>query len=348
MNNKKIADFNSLIKNLLSGLAGRQKEVVEKRYGLIKGASLTLAEIGNAFGITRERVRQIENLALSEIRQKSESNPEYKNCVQNLTQHLKSFGGVRKEEELVSDLVSAGGSADLLRSQLHFLFDVSQSAAYHHATPDYHAHWYLDEDTKKQAATFVNALYNGLKNKKEEILTHKKFDVLFAEAVRGHGLADRAALNYASISKKFTANVYGDFGLSEWSEVNPQTSRDWAYLVLKKNSKPLHFTAIAEAINQVRNRKQTHPQTVHNELIKDSRFVLVGRGTYGLREFGILPGTAREVIAHFLKNQGAMNAKDVVAAVLKERQFKENTLLLNLQNRKHFKRLPDGRYTTLA
>jgi len=87
---------------------------------------------------------------------------------------------------------------------------------------------------------------------------------------------------------------------------------------------------------------------VHNELIKDDRFVLVGRGTYGLREFGILPGTAREVITHFLQNQYALASRDLVKLVLQQRQFKENTLLLNLQNRKYFKRLPDGKYTILA
>ncbi len=73
--------------------------------------------------------------------------------------------------------------------------------------------------------------------------------------------------------------------------------------------------------------------------------MLVGRGTYGLREFGILPGTAREVIGHFLKKHGPMKSNEVVQMVLQERTFKENTLLLNLQNRKHFQRMDDGRYT---
>ena len=351
MSPKKLSDFASLIKGLLTGLAGRQKEVLEKRYGLNKGDSLTLAEIGDSFGITRERVRQIENLALAEVRAKAEANSEYKNTVQALSQNLKNFGGVRREDQMVEDAVSLLASVspkDVLRNQLHFLFDVSKAAGFHRATNDSHSFWHLNEDARQNAFGFVKVLHDTLKDRKEEVLVHKKFNELFAQAVKTHGAQDKAALNYASVSKKFTKNVFGDFGLADWAEVNPQTSRDWAYLVLKKENKPLHFTEIAEKINQTRAKKQAHPQTVHNELIKDDRFVLVGRGTYGLREFGILPGTAREVITHFLQNHGALASRDLVKLVLQQRQFKENTLLLNLQNRKYFKRLPDGKYTILA
>ena len=142
-------------------------------------------------------------------------------------------------------------------------------------------------------------------------------------------------------------NQYGETGLSSWSEINPKTARDWAYLVLKKGQKPLHFTEITEHINAVRAHrlnKKTNYQTVHNELIKDERFVLVGRGVYGLEEFGIMAGTAREVMGNILNDHGPLKPKALIQLVLERRMFKENTLLLNLQNRKHFKRLDDGRY----
>ena len=83
---------------------------------------------------------------------------------------------------------------------------------------------------------------------------------------------------------------------------------------------------------------------MHNELIKDERFVLVGRGMYGLSEQGYEPGTAREVIAKVLKKQGPLAAADVVTHVNKQRFFKPNTILINLQNKASFERLPDGKY----
>jgi hypothetical protein len=116
-------------------------------------------------------------------------------------------------------------------------------------------------------------------------------------------------------------------------------------LVLKKTGEPLHFEDIAKKINDVKFDAQVAlAPTVHNELIKDERFVLVGRGMYGLKEHGYEPGTAREVIAKVLKSSGPMKATEVVSKVNAQRFFKENTILINLQNKSTFERMSDGRY----
>jgi hypothetical protein len=153
------------------------------------------------------------------------------------------------------------------------------------------------------------------------------------------------AENYLSVSKQIHKNPYGDMGLREWAEISPATVRDKIYLVLKKKAEPLHFEDIAKHINKVGfDSEEALAPTVHNELIKDNRFVLVGRGLYGLKEHGYEPGTAREVIAKVLKSKGALQATDVVSHVNKQRFFKSNTILINLQNKNFFERLPDGRY----
>ena len=124
--------------------------------------------------------------------------------------------------------------------------------------------------------------------------------------------------------------------------------RDKAYLILKKEKKPLHFLDIAKNINKVSfDGKIAHPPTVHNELIRDKRFVLVGRGIYGLREHGFMPGTARDTIARLLASRGPMEKDKIVNMVLSERFLKPNTIFLNLQNRKYFKKLNDGRYAVV-
>jgi predicted Zn-ribbon and HTH transcriptional regulator len=133
--------------------------------------------------------------------------------------------------------------------------------------------------------------------------------------------------------------------LCEWPEISPKTVRDKIYLLLKKKQEPLHFESIAKHINDVGfdGQKALAP-TVHNELIKDDRFVLVGRGMYGLKEHGYEPGIAREVIAKVLLEKGPLTAKDVVMHVTKQRFFKPNTIVINLQNKELFEHLPDGRY----
>lgn len=323
----------NLIKSALAGLASRQKEVLEGRYGLNSGEILTLAELGSQYGLTRERVRQIEAIALKAARENVKGG-DFDNFIKAVSGNLKNAGGVKREDFLIDEL---GGSSQ--GNRLKFLLEICGKFNYSKDGKDTYPFWHLSDESNKKAASFVNYL---VKNASRD-----NFYAGFFSAAKNLGISEAVARSYASISKKVSINVYNDIGLSEWPEINPKTARDWAYLVLKKEKRPLHFTEIAKAVTELRN-KQAHAPTVHNELIKDTNFVLVGKGTYTLKEFGVIPGTAREIISHFLKKHGPLKANDVMKMVLKERLFKENTILINLQNRKNFKRLDDGRYTTLV
>jgi thioredoxin reductase len=109
----------------------------------------------------------------------------------------------------------------------------------------------------------------------------------------------------------------------------------------------MHFKEVATSISKTFNKK-VHPATCHNELIKDSRFVLVGRGMYALSEWGYKAGTARDVITEILKREGPLSKEDVVEKVNKERYFKKNTILVNLVNTKYFKSDKNGLYSAIA
>lgn len=328
-----VSKLNNLIKLCFAGLSPRQKEILEGRYGLTGSDSLTLAELGSRYNLTRERVRQIEAIALKAAKVKAESG-EFSNFAKVVSVNLKSTGGLKREDLLIDELAGAGQA-----NRLKFLLEISGKFHYSKDDKNFYPYWHLNDSDKKKAESFASYL---IKNASRD-----NFSASFAAAAKNFGLNDSIARAYASISKKVTMNVYGDSGLSQWPEINPKTARDWAYLVLKKKSQPLHFTKIAEMVTDLR-KKMAHAPTVHNELIKDENFVLVGKGTYTLKEFGVIPGTARELISHFLKKHGPMKANDVVKLVLKERLFKENTVLINLQNRKNFKRLDDGRYSSLV
>lgn len=318
---------NQIIKQFLNGLPERQREVLELRYGLTKPETATLAEIGDKYGVTRERIRQLESLALRSVRG-AVSKTELSQFVKLVSEKLTSVGGLMKEDQLFAQLQPAvGGTANTLR----FILEISDSIFQHREDNHFHTFWYLSDDHKKKAASFIDKLHQSLEAKKDSLPAP----------------TDSVGANFVSVSKKFAANPYGQFGLAEWSHIVPRNARDWAYLVLKKNGKPLHFSEIAEAITKLRGKK-TNPQTVHNELIKYPEFVLVGKGTYALSEMGYQPGVAWEVIDRLIKKHGPLTSKEVVEKVLRERIFKENTILINLQNKKRFKRLSDGRYSTLV
>lgn len=321
--------LNNLIEELLAGLLNeRQRDIVKGRFGLSSKSPQTLAAIGDKYGITRERVRQIESLALASIKLQLNKGT-CKEIVKLVKDNLKNVGGVRKDKDLYNDLhcyFSDVVNNEQYGRQISFIINSSEKFKYHPEDNDFYGFWYANGGAVDKLFKFTEKMTSALE------MGGAKPKLAFAD-------------NFLSVSKKFATSPYEDFGLSHWSHICPKVSRDWAYLVLKKEGGPLHFTELTKAINKLRKEKVTNAQTVHNELIKDNRFMLVGRGTYGLKEFGILPGTARDVIVHVLKKNGPQKSKDAIQLVLKERAFKENTLLLNLQDRKYFKRLDDGRYT---
>ncbi len=70
------ASFSMLQEQLtqvLDGLADRERKVIELRFGLVDGHPRTLEEVGREFGVTRERIRQIESKTLAKLRHPSRS-----------------------------------------------------------------------------------------------------------------------------------------------------------------------------------------------------------------------------------------------------------------------------------
>ena len=61
------------VRDLLNGLSDREREVLEMRFGLKEGKDHTLEEVGKHFGVTRERIRQIEAKALRKLRHPTRS-----------------------------------------------------------------------------------------------------------------------------------------------------------------------------------------------------------------------------------------------------------------------------------
>lgn len=333
--NKHIDQF---IESAFAGFTQNQRKVLMSRFGLKTGKPATLQAVGDELGITRERVRQIQEQAMKKLGSfmKSSEGP----FVQSVMAKLVSAGGVRGDAEFVKDIRQAffsGATVKHLDQKIRFVLFAAGAPSYHKEDDAMRAYWYANDAAHKKFIEFVKYAANAFKEADRQEFFSKKVYLAIAK--------DALSLHFLGIAKRFGTNVFGEIGLAEWSEIQPKTVRDKAYLVLKKHNKPLHFEDIAKGITKLGiDKKQAHVQTVHNELIKDSRFVLVGRGMYGLREHGFQPGTVREVVARLLKKHGPLHAHEVVARVNQERFLKENTILLSLQNRKFFKRLDDGRY----
>ncbi len=328
------------VKRLLASLPDRACEVIIYRYGLGKDTKrMTLDAIGKKYGITRERVRQIENYALANIR-KSEEYKKEKAVFTEIETLLHSLGGIVVEE----DFLGAFSKDASLQNHMHFLLVVGDSFKKRKEDDEFRHRWHVDEQLAKSVEGALRTLYSNLNN--QELLPESEMIKRFLQHLEG--VAERyknqeVVKRWLGLSKAVGKNALGDWGVSNSSNIKTKGMRDYAFLVIRKHGSPIHFRDVAKQITTMFNKK-AHVATTHNELIKDARFVLVGRGLYALAEWGYAPGIVRDVIRQVIEKGGPMAKEEIVEKVLRERYVKENTIAVNLQNPKHFKKDKDGKY----
>jgi hypothetical protein len=316
-------NYQEICRELLSQLPQKQREVIERRFGLKAGVRETLEAIGKSHNICRERVRQIEKVSLAKMKKRSSGNKEVSKL---FAKHLKNFGGVREEQAFLEEL----GGKDF-KAHAYFLLALSGDFLRAGESDDFNCLWAIDKEYLAQAKKFVLQSVESLSEKKQLASSRELANLA--------GLKKAVAESYLGISKKIQKNKEGLFGLREWPEVSPKGIKDKIYLLLKKNRKPLHFTDVAHKI------EGSLVQTVHNELIRDKRFVLIGRGIYALREWGYSEGDVKDVILSIFKNENKPLTKaEILDRVMKQRLIKENTVLMNLSNKKYFSRDNEGKY----
>lgn len=331
-----------LTKRLFAVLNKRTKDVLEQRFGLGKNqARLTLEAIGQKYAITRERVRQIEADGMNRIK-KSPAFADSKNVFSALETYFEGQGRVLKENVVLESLSSHPKHAN----HVYFLLSLHDPFLRYHESDGLHDRWSYGKDAHDQAKSILDGAVSELKKGGKPVSEAELFQVISSSAknVLGASPANSVLANWLELSKLIAKNYFGEWGLNEFPEIKPRGVRDLSHIVLAKYGKPLHFSDVAERIGKLVGKK-VHTQTVHNELIKDQRFVLVGRGLYALKNWGFTPGVVKDVVAEFLKKQGPSSKEKIVAAVLKERFVKPNTVAINLDNKKYFKKFPDGRYS---
>lgn len=328
-------------KKMLAVLAPRAKEVISKRYGLEEaGKRQTLEAIGGKYGITRERVRQIENAALAAIK-KSPVFASLNPIFNELKSVLESHGGIVHEEEFLSAV--AGDKT--AQNHVHFLLVVGDAFTKLKEDDEFHHRWTVDSDLAERVHNSIRNLCTSFSE--QDLVSESQLIGSFLSELKDVTKDPRVnefAKNWIALSKNIGKNPLGEWGLSQSPNVHMRGIRDYAFLVLRKHGSPMHFSEVAKEIAKTFGKK-AHPATCHNELIKDQRFVLVGRGLYALAEWGYSRGVVAEVIKGVLKKHGPLTKDEILTKVKKERYVKDNTILVNLQNSKHFKKDKQGRYS---
>lgn len=339
-------DLNEVLEDMFMVLTDKEKEVIIRRFSLNNGPKETLEKIGKSFSVTRERVRQIENAALNKLR-RTVDNTKLKMIIKHAKEALKENGSVMLESDLINAVLLSVNHVEtpIDGNAVRLAMNIDEDVLRIKYTNNYYPSWRL-EDVKEKDVNVVCRVAQKVLRKENKVL-HEQDLVKLVQDQLEKRLTSKFVAACLKIDKQLKEVEGKKWGLITWRHINPKSIRDKAYIVLKKEGKPLHFVEIANRIiNFGFDKKTVTTQAVHNELIRGEQFILVGRGLYALQEWGYVEGTVSDVIERILKENGDPMAKsDIVQEVLKVRKVKVGTIALNLQKNPRFVRVGRAVYT---
>ena len=336
------ATLNTAVQEILKSIdQEREREIITRRFGLFDRRE-TLEQIGELLGITRERVRQLEKAILIRLKIAASEDkiPAVQATERLIVRDLSENGRVGRVQDIAARMTAVKSPTAETKAHVAFVAELSPKLTVVNENDNYHHGVGLAENgDEKKVRSQVDEIVKTIKKHGEPIDIEALHDMLSFESPS----QVRAT---ASLSKAL-AHLKDVWGLAKWPTVNPKNIRDKIYVILADNGKPMHFSDIAGHIKDSDfKRKDVTTQAIHNELIKDKRFVLIGRGIYALDQWGYSKGTVSDIITKVLKKAGEpLHRDEIVKRVLKSRQVKETTILLNLQSKPEFKRVAKATYT---
>ncbi|MDD5071643.1 MAG: sigma factor-like helix-turn-helix DNA-binding protein [Patescibacteria group bacterium] len=372
-----------IVNNLLGELADREKDVLIRRFGLHGLGKETLEKVGQAHKLTRERIRQIEVSGIKKLRQ-LEKLEGYVNILKKVTsQLLEEHGGLMERQYLLNSLAKfslngdgRGGNEELIhKSHLDFLISKLLPEEFEEIGDselflDFYKLKYQTLDHLEELSRELVEKIESLKKifKTEELINLSvklesynknldKFNIPYSldiSRILDNNLVEekidvinshKVLYSILRALRRVEQNKFGDWGIYDWREIKPKTINDKIYLILKNHGKPMHFAEIADRINQTGfDGKIANAATVHNELILDEKYVLVGRGLYGLKDWGYKEGTVADVIKDVLAEAGKpLTREEIIDKVLGKRLVKKTTIVLALMNKEMFEKA-GGKY----
>jgi hypothetical protein len=367
---------NEIVKNILAGLSKKERDIISRRFGLKDGEKETLESVGGLHNLTRERIRQIENATLKKLGEVKELKDELANLREIVNKLLVEHGGLAEKEYLFhllntySPVEYLSEEYDVEKNQYDFMLSRLLRDEFEEVKNSdiFKTSYKLKSESLEHLEELAIALVKEISDLKEVVKTeeaiasitktdvygkHKdKMDVpsdvdvssywkgaLFDE---NKDLINSNKILYSLLVavKEIEQNKFGFWGAYNSEEIAPKTINHKIYLVLKNEGKPLHFVDIAKRINEVSfDHKTANPATVHNELILDPKYVLIGRGIYGLKEWGYKEGVVADVIRDILKEHGPLTKEQIVEKVLANRMVKKTTVNLALMDKNVFEKV---------
>ncbi|MFH0776546.1 MAG: sigma factor-like helix-turn-helix DNA-binding protein [Patescibacteria group bacterium] len=337
-------DLTQVLEEFFMVLSKKEQEVMKRRFALAGSERQTLEKIGQHFDVTRERIRQIESIALQKLR-RTIANTKLQQINEIAKQTLEKNGGVCLEERLVSEVLNLIHSVseidgNIIRLSLAVDEDLAQEK-----TSNLKPFWH----SIKIAVSEINAIADkavSVLGKQKDLVDEERLVNMVRAALANSGKNFKAETIAATLAlEPRLKKTEEGWGLMSWRHINPRSLRDKALIIMREIEKPIHFVEIANKIAEHGfDKKVVTVQAVHNELIRDENFVLIGRGLYALREWGYSEGTVADIIEDLLAKKSPLSKEEIIRGVLKQRQVKKGTISLNLQKTPWFERVGRALY----
>ena len=322
-----------LVDKALESLTDQQRRVLVLRFGLDGKGKRTLQEIADEYALTRERIRQVQNMAIAALR-KDECAGLLASTITHLEEMLRKCGGAASADTLC---VSCEFATKVEQNYVHLLLTVGDSFYVSDATDDIDHYWYVDEKHKKAVDATLEQVHKDVEGRGEVLLTDEDMKQLFDALATERKEHLPAYDNAMNLSLKVRRNPLGEWGLATHPEIALNGLAGYIQLVLRDAGEPLHFNKVADRIADLRGR-ECHKGSCHNELVRRDEFILVGRGLYALDSMGYRPGTIADIIAAGIKERGPMTQKEIIEYVSRERYVKAQSIVLTLGKKGMFTR----------
>lgn len=340
-------DPSCLVDDLFVDLNPREREVLKRRYGIGENKT-TLERIGNDFGVTRERVRQIEIGSIKKLKKIERFNDLIKEASVVLSQIIAEHGGIMQQDHLL-EVFDAHEGQGSKKGALLFILSKILNEDFDYVSKHEHLldAWKLKQTEEDSSVKRVKQLLSLIEKHNEPLHEDKLMESYHDYIDEEDPLMkeEKIFLSHLRLSKFISQNIFGHWGRHDWNTIKPKRMNDKIYIVLKQKAEPLHFSKIASLINEMKfDNKIAYPATVHNELILDKKYVLVGRGIYALSDWGYKHGVVADVIEDILKEFPELTRDEIVEKVLNQRIVGKSTVHLSLMDKKRFRKNDAGCY----
>ncbi len=327
--------------NILKSLSDKERDVLERRVWLL-GVRETLQSIGNSFSpsITRERVRQIEDAWRKKVGRIIKASDLA--IIQSTSKKmLEMHGGILTAKKLINWIIK---ELDLSKWMNSYVLEViiQSDLDIFKSKPRLwvRTYFYLPKVTRSKIDRIHKEALKVLRRKKDVMEVSDLFDIINQRLTPDIWKLENVLID--SVLDVFEDLVKWEetlIWLTRWKILNPKTLKDKTIYVMKKEKIPMHFVDISNKISE-HLWDAVKVSTIHNELIRNDEFVLVGRWIYALKKWWFEPWTVLDVIVRILeKSKDPMTIEQITKKVLEVRNVKKTTIYMNLQNRKLIERV---------